>query len=946
MSDDARSKIADRAAADRTAADRTTAERAEIAAARIASLGRRAGLVLFWERIWPPLALVVAILCAFLTLSWLGLWLHVPTWGRIIGVAATLVALAGAFVLVARAPFPTWRERLARLDADSHVAHRPATALNDELASPGTDPGTRALWELHRTRLLEQAARLTVAAPHPDLPRRDPRALRFGVALCAVAAWFIAGPEREARLASAFDWTGRGTDVAAFRLDSWIDPPAYTQFPPVIIDLRTRQAGAAPVRVPVHSTLVVRASDARDIVLSPSGGVAPQEEPKSGDAKPADAKTADAKAGDAKLATNQPGSTAKGQSAPTGSAPGKAAPAKAGAAGLEARFVLNGDGSLAITRDGSPVGTIAIATIPDKPPTIQPTTEPVADAKGTLTLGYEVSDDYGVVSAEAKLGKAVRNGKTYDPKRPPLVPAPQVSLALPGGDNRSGEGRTTIDLSSHPWAGARVEMSLVARDDAGQTGESASLLVTLPQRPFSKPLARALVEQRRDLILDPGGRGRILATLQAMLIAPERFTPDTAVYLGLRSAAVRLRTARTDPDLIGVADFLWEMALKIEDGDMTDAEKALRAAQDALKNALDKNAPQDEISRLTQELRQALDQFLREFAERQLRDQQQNQLSQMDPNTRMLTPQDLKSMLDRMEELARNGNREDAQRMLDQLRNMLDNLRTARNGQRQMDQGRREMEQQLDNLDKMAREQQQLRDKTFREGQKKREQARRGDQGQPQQGQRQRGQKGQKGQQGQPGQQGDQPGDDQDMGQDGSQDGDQEGMDGLGQKQQALRQQLEEMKRRMRELGMNGEQGLEDAEEAMRQAEGALGQGEDGQAVDAQGRALEGLRKGAQGMAQQMQQGDGNQQQAGDNPGGQPGQPGRRATASQPNDDPLGRPTPTTEAGDRAKFRRGGRAGTLEERAREVTEELRRRLGDPARPQDERDYLERLLPAN
>ncbi len=46
-------------------------------------------------------------------------------------------------------------------------------------------------------------------------------------------------------------------------------------------------------------------------------------------------------------------------------------------------------------------------------------------------------------------------------------------------------------------------------------------------------------------------------------------------------------------------------------------------------------------------------------------------------------------------------------------------------------------------------------------------------------------------------------------------------------------------------------------------------------------------------------------------------------------------PTPTTQAGDRSKFRKGGKGGTLEQRAREVTEELRRRLGDPARPQDE-----------
>ncbi|MFO1151554.1 MAG: TIGR02302 family protein [Alsobacter sp.] len=906
---------------------RTTTERAEIAAERIASLGRRAGLALFWERIWPPLALLVAVVALFLTVSWLGLWLHVPYWARAVGVAVTGLALAAALILVLRAPFPSWRERLARLDRDSDVPHRPATALTDELASPGSDPGTRALWELHRARVLEQAAKLKVSPPRPQLARLDPRALRFGAALCAIAAWFIAGPEREARLAAAFDWTGRAEQEAAFRLDAWIDPPAYTQFPPVIVDFRTRAADAAPIRVPVRSTLVLRASDATDISVTTQGGLAPEEEPKS----------------DGKGAKAEPGKTVATKVAATAK---PRDPKAAAGTGLENRYTLKGDGSLVVKRGATVLGSVAVTTIPDKPPTIQPTVEPTTNEKGVLTLGYEITDDYGVVSAEAKLGKPVRAGKPVETKRPPLVPAPEITLQLPGGDNRSGEARTSADLTAHPWAGARVEMTLVARDEPGQVGESVSFQVTLPQRPFSKPLARALVEQRRDLILDPASRNRIQASLQALMIAPERFTPDSSVYLGLRSASTRLRVARTDQDLIGVADLLWEMALQIEDGDMTDAEKALRQAQDNLRDALDKNASEDEIRRLTQELRQALDQFLKEFAERQLKEQQPNQQSQLDRNTRVLTPQDLKNMLDRMEEMARNGNKQDAQRMLEQLRNLLDNLRTARNGQRQMNQGQREMEQQLDALDKMTREQQQLRDKTFREGQKRREQARRGDQGQQQQAQRgQRGQKGQRGQQGQQGQPGgDQPGDDQEMGQG---DEGQEGMEGLGEQQESLRKQLEQMKKRMRELGMNGEQGLEDAEEAMRQAEGALGKGDDGSAVDAQGRALEGLRKGAQGMAQQMQQGEGNQQ-AGENPGqpGQPGQPGRRATASQPNDDPLGRPTPTTEAGDRAKFRRGGKNGTLEERAREVTEELRRRLGDPARPQDERDYLERLLPAN
>jgi hypothetical protein len=100
----------------------------------------------------------------------------------------------------------------------------------------------------------------------------------------------------------------------------------------------------------------------------------------------------------------------------------------------------------------------------------------------------------------------------------------------------------------------------------------------------------------------------------------------------------------------------------------------------------------------------------------------------------------------------------------------------------------------------------------------------------------------------------------------------------------------------------------------------------------------------ANGIVGRPAQGDGTEQ-AGE-PGG-PGEPGnRRAQASEPNDDPLGRPTPTTDPGDRSKFRSGGKRGTLEQRAREVMDELRRRMGDPNRPQDELDYLQRLMPVN
>ena len=66
----------------------------------------------------------------------------------------------------------------------------------------------------------------------------------------------------------------------------------------------------------------------------------------------------------------------------------------------------------------------------------------------------------------------------------------------------------------------------------------------------------------------------------------------------------------------------------------------------------------------------------------------------------------------------------------------------------------------------------------------------------------------------------------------------------------------------------------------------------------------------------------------------------RRPGAGGPGRDPLGR-----EAGNRGGALEGALHGgaAVAERARQVLEELRRRLADPRRPEEERDYFERLL---
>ena len=109
-------------------------------------------------------------------------------------------------------------------------------------------------------------------------------------------------------------------------------------------------------------------------------------------------------------------------------------------------------------------------------------------------------------------------------------------------------------------------MTLTARDEAGNEGSSAPTEIKLPGRIFTKPLARALIEQRRILALDADAKPRIMAALDALSIAPEKFTKEVPHYLGLRSIYWQLNYAKTDDQLRDVVARLWGMAVTIEDG--------------------------------------------------------------------------------------------------------------------------------------------------------------------------------------------------------------------------------------------------------------------------------------------------------------------------------------------------------------------------------------------
>jgi uncharacterized protein (TIGR02302 family) len=628
---------------------------------RLGALATLAQRVLVVERIWPPLVFALAVLIFFLAASWLGLWQFAPRSFRIAGVVLFAVGCGIALAPLARMRRPAPRDVLARLDRDARANHRPASSLADSLANDDGDSGTRAMWAAHRARLQRAVDAIRVAPPSPRMAERDPYAIRFGVALLAFAAGVVAGPEMYGRLAAAFDWRSDEAIAAATasRIDAWIDPPPYAGRPPLVIDFKT--ADPQTLNIPEDSVLVVR-GDPNVVETRIEGAIG---------------------------ASDQKGDPAEKTR-------------------IEKRWTIHGGGKATILRNGAPAAVAVLAVTPAGAPTITSTEEPRANISGSLTLAYHVEDRFGLASARADFARP-HDGANPAPRT--LAPPPQAALQLPPTANGAGDARTTVDLSEHPWAGAKVTMTLNAVSISGKTGQSAPIEVTLPQRTFHNPLARALVEQRRNLIMDPDHAPKSVETaLAALAIAPELFDTPANIYLGLKQANVSLHGAKSDADLLDVAAMLWAMALQIEDGDKTQAERDLRAAEQALREALQRGASDEEIRKLMDQLREAAKRFMSQMARENAPDS-----SAEDQN---LQAQDLDKLLDQMEDTARNGSREDAQAMLDQMQEMFENMRSARDGQESP--GEREMRKQIGELEKLLRDQQALRDDTFRSDQRDR----------------------------------------------------------------------------------------------------------------------------------------------------------------------------------------------------------------------------------
>lgn len=652
-----------------------------------------------------------------------------------------VLALAGVALLAAviwgarRMALPARDLALARMDAG--LRGRPLAALRDVQAMGRDDPQSAAIWQAHLAQMQRASRAARAVPPAFDLPARDPMGLRL-LALLALLAALLFGPA--GRIGALGDLArGAGPAVAASGpvWEGWITPPAYTGKPALYLADQPQ----GDLAVPIGSRVSLRLYD--------SGAAVVQD------------------------VTDAP--IAQGD-----------APA----------FDITRSGDLAIA--GATWRVIAQA---DQPPFVEMITPISADADGMLTQAFRAGDDYAVTAGRAiitlDLGAVDR--------RYGLAAAPDpiaglvLDLPLPfGGDRSDFDAFLTENLSQHVLANLPVTLQLQVTDDAGQSAVSLPEPLILPGRRFFQPVARAVIEQRRDLLWSRSNARRVGQVLRAISYQPDDLFADHATYLRLRAIIRRLDdlpAAGLDAALqTELAAALWDLAVQLEDGRLSDARERLRRAQERLSEAMRNGASDAEIAELMRELRAATDDYLQMLAEQADPSDGTDQVDNSD-QMQPLGADELQAMMDRIEELMQQGRMAEAQALMDQLAQMMENLRVTQ-GQGQQGQGQGQAQQELSET---LREQQQLADDAF--------------------GQLQGQAQGENGQ----------------------------GAGDLAQRQDQLRQDL-----RGTAPALDGPaaDALDRATGAMEGAEDALRQGDLPRALDQQAEAIEALRDGLRALAQ------------------------------------------------------------------------------------------------
>ncbi len=527
----------------------------------------------------------------------------------------------------------------------------------------------------------------------------------------------------------------------------------------------------------------------------------------------------------------------------------------------------------------------SLSIIEDSPPKVSFVSEPFVTKRKAIKMDYQATDDYGIKRILVRL---------YKPKEFSSLVEEYVELeviAPKNFNNKEINGVKYLNLVDHIWSGYKTTFSMQGEDFIGQK-DFMEKEIMIPEKDFYNPTAKKIISFRKNIALNKLSIKKLYSSLDIIKseVKGSDLTKSTEkIFNYIYEDINKIKNKNIDSgDILFMK--LWELAILIENNNLSNSEVALRKSEEELsKSIVEKNnleGVNDMLASLNENISDYLDKIEDSFFPK---DDANTENRDAYDNNKRDSIESLKNNLDYLmqdiSDLASIGANKEAEKTLEKLRDITENIVPEDYNPKISSQSDSKQDI-LEQLSKLIDKQEIIMEESFHEASK---------QGYAEQNS---------------------PGN---------------GKKSTPEKQDSLKQSLAQM---MRDIGKKENQipsELGRAERAMRQALKELEKGNLDKASNAQGRAMELMKRGAKEFSKKSSKDSQSNLEKANN----------ENNFNPNNTDPLGRPL------EKEGNLSGADIGISKKReilkAKKIASELYKRSSEESRSKEEKAYIGRLL---
>ncbi len=619
-------------------------------------------LVSFITNIWP----IITITAIYLTFAIYNLFEYINDYIHLLLLLAYILSMIFFIrraILNLKPPSKKYVIRL--LEKSSKLKNRPLNNLTDSLSQATQGEQQKQLWKFHLIRAKKQLSKLYLLKTAFSLKKQNPYGIGYIAIFLLFLGFFVAGNNINHKIKTAFTIPSDIKTIDIIPSDiipdmfvtAWTVPPKYTKLPESYLYDGELSKGkiTAKFDIPKDSNLIFHISNVKYTKPKLYINDTPTE-----------------------LTINEKGSYS-----------------------LDKK--ISHDTEIKLSHMFLPKIYWKINVVEDRPPQIAIDNKVNITDREEIEISYRASDDYGIKNLELSI--APDKNLLAKLENAPLTKMEKQKFTQsinipPEHIVKNLDEVKIIDLTPSIFAGYGVTISIQATDSKRHTTNSNLVNVNLPKRKFTNQIAKEIAKIREVLIWQKDREKLTKAWEKLTTIAhqPIQYKEDKGIYLSLIVSSMALERAISEQNkyytyakkdgyeykawlnnMQNIRKTLWDIAINIEDGNLTVATQNLQDALDNLSEKLkNKNLSEEEFNRLVQELQETMAKYMQALSEelQEKSNQQQNGEQKISNSIFDKVAKKMKTgnMFEKWQKFSETGSKKDLQEVLDEIKKMMEQM--------------------------------------------------------------------------------------------------------------------------------------------------------------------------------------------------------------------------------------------------------------------------------